>query len=224
MGSLAFISAKERALDLDIQSLDNRLIKALQLDDLHLLVLRETVLQGGAKEVTNWEDGVLRLQGGLCVPNVDGLREIFLEGAHSSRYYIHTGATKMYRDLRKHYWWGKTKKDIVEYVARDLEFKEDDWGVLEGFPHEGYNAVQLEKEIESEVVGDPSLIVPVDTIEVNEKLTYEEIPVAILDRLVRKLRNKDIASVQVLWRSQKVEDATWEAEEEMKKKYPNLCE
>ncbi|XP_070057118.1 uncharacterized protein [Nicotiana tomentosiformis] len=32
------------------------------------------------------------------------------------------------------------------------------------------------------VVGDPSVIVPVETIEVNEELTYEEIPVAILDR------------------------------------------
>ncbi|XP_070036682.1 uncharacterized protein [Nicotiana tomentosiformis] len=35
------------------------------------------------------------------------------------------------------------------------------------------------------VVGDPSLIVPVATIEVNEELTYEEILVAILDRQVR---------------------------------------
>ncbi|XP_070005652.1 uncharacterized protein [Nicotiana sylvestris] len=32
------------------------------------------------------------------------------------------------------------------------------------------------------VVGDPSTIVPVETIEVNEELSYEEVPVAILDR------------------------------------------
>ncbi|XP_070036944.1 uncharacterized protein [Nicotiana tomentosiformis] len=74
------------------------------------------------------------------------------------------------------------------------------------------------------VVGDPSLIVPVKTIEVNEELTYEEIPIAILDRQVLKLRNKEIASMKVLWQSQRVEEATWEAEEEMKKKYPNLFE
>ncbi|XP_070035156.1 uncharacterized protein [Nicotiana tomentosiformis] len=48
------------------------------------------------------------------------------------------------------------------------------------------------------VVGDPSLIVPVEAIEVNEELTYVEIPVAILDRQVRKLRNKEIASVKVV--------------------------
>ncbi|XP_070045415.1 uncharacterized protein [Nicotiana tomentosiformis] len=51
------------------------------------------------------------------------------------------------------------------------------------------------------VVGDSALIVLVETIEVNEELTYEEIPVAILDRQVRKLRNKEIASINMLWRN-----------------------
>ncbi|XP_070007802.1 uncharacterized protein [Nicotiana sylvestris] len=67
------------------------------------------------------------------------------------------------------------------------------------------------------VVGDPSTIMPIETIEVNEELSYEEVPVAILDRQVQKLRNKEIASVKVLWQNQQVEEATWEAEEEMKR-------
>ncbi|XP_070008070.1 uncharacterized protein [Nicotiana sylvestris] len=74
------------------------------------------------------------------------------------------------------------------------------------------------------VVGDPSLIVPVKTIEVNEELTYEEILISILDRQVRKLRNKEIASVKVLRRNQQIEEATWETGEEMKKKYPHFFE
>ncbi|XP_070036161.1 uncharacterized protein [Nicotiana tomentosiformis] len=72
------------------------------------------------------------------------------------------------------------------------------------------------------VVGDLSAIVPVKTIEINEELSYEEIPVAILDRQVRKLRNKEITSVKVLWRNQEVEELTCEVEEEIKKKYPYL--
>ncbi|XP_070020282.1 uncharacterized protein [Nicotiana sylvestris] len=40
----------------------------------------------------------------------------------------------------------------------------------------------------------------------------------------RKLRNKEIASVKLLWQNQQVEEATWEAEDEMKKKYPHLFE
>ncbi|XP_070002579.1 gamma tubulin complex adapter mto1-like [Nicotiana sylvestris] len=72
------------------------------------------------------------------------------------------------------------------------------------------------------VVGDLSTIVLVETIEVNEELSYEEVPVSILDRQVRKLRNKEIASVKVLWQNQQVEESTWEAEEDKKKKYPHL--
>ncbi|XP_070057653.1 uncharacterized protein [Nicotiana tomentosiformis] len=95
-------------------------IKARQYDDSHLMVLHETVLRGGAKEITIGVNGILRLQGRLCVPNVDGLRKKILEEAHSSRYSIHPGATKMYRDLRQHYWWRRMNKDIVKHVARCL--------------------------------------------------------------------------------------------------------
>ncbi|XP_070050603.1 uncharacterized protein [Nicotiana tomentosiformis] len=48
------------------------------------------------------------------------------------------------------------------------------------------------------VVVDLSLIVPVETIEVNEELTYKEIPVVILDWQICKLRNKEIASMKLL--------------------------
>ncbi|XP_070054206.1 uncharacterized protein [Nicotiana tomentosiformis] len=41
---------------------------------------------------------------------------------------------------------------------------------------------------------------------------------------VQKLRNKQIAPVKVLWRNQQVKEATWEVENEMKKKYPHLFE
>ncbi|WMV37594.1 hypothetical protein MTR67_030979 [Solanum verrucosum] len=56
------------------------------------------------------------------------------------------------------------------------------------------------------------------------KVAYElELParlcsIEILDRHVRRLRNKEVASVKVLWRSQPVEGATWEAETAMKSK------
>jgi len=78
------------------------------------------VLHGNAKQVAVREDGVLRMQGRICVPNVDGLRELILEEARSSRYYIHQGAAKMYQDLWQHYWLRRMKKDIVAYVARCL--------------------------------------------------------------------------------------------------------
>ena len=48
--------------------------------------------------------GVLRYQGRLCVHDVGKLRNHILVEAHNSRYSIHPGDTKMYRDLRKVYW------------------------------------------------------------------------------------------------------------------------
>ncbi|WMV50494.1 hypothetical protein MTR67_043879 [Solanum verrucosum] len=71
-------------------------------------------------------------------------------------------------------------------------------------------------------VGDTTLIVPLENVIVKDSLTYEEAPVEILDRQVPNLRNKEVASVKVLWRSQSVEGTTWEAKEAMMDKYPHL--
>ncbi|XP_070017130.1 uncharacterized protein [Nicotiana sylvestris] len=87
---------------------------------LYCLSCGDTVQHADAKEVSIGDNGVLRMQGQICVPNVDGLREFILEESHSSRYSIHPGAVKMYQGLRKHYWWRRMKKDIVEFVARCL--------------------------------------------------------------------------------------------------------
>lgn len=47
-------------------------------------------------------------------------------------------------------------------------------------------------------------------------------PVQILDKKDKALRNKVIPLVKVLWRNHKVEEATWEREDEMRVKYPHL--
>ncbi|WMV33029.1 hypothetical protein MTR67_026414 [Solanum verrucosum] len=57
-------------------------------------------------------------------------------------------------------------------------------------------------------LGDPTQVISIEGMEFSEHLSYEEVPVAILDRQVRKLRTKDVASVKVLWRSQNIEEAT----------------
>ncbi|KAK4707065.1 hypothetical protein R3W88_033363 [Solanum pinnatisectum] len=50
-------------------------------------------------------------------------------------------------------------------------------------------------------VGDPTSIVPLEGLEVKENLSYEEVPIEILDRQVKKLGNKEVASMKVLWRN-----------------------
>ncbi|WMV40872.1 hypothetical protein MTR67_034257 [Solanum verrucosum] len=73
-------------------------------------------------------------------------------------------------------------------------------------------------------MGDPSLTIPTEDIGIMDSLPYEDIHVQILDRQVHKLRTKEVASVKVLWRNQFVEETTWEAKEDMKKRYPHLFE
>ena len=41
-----------------------------------------------------------------------------LDEAHSSKLSIHPGCSKMYQDLKTHFWWTKMKKEIAAYVAR----------------------------------------------------------------------------------------------------------
>ncbi|WMV45382.1 hypothetical protein MTR67_038767 [Solanum verrucosum] len=71
-------------------------------------------------------------------------------------------------------------------------------------------------------IGDPVSTLSLEGLGVNENLSYEEVPVEILDRQVKKLRNKEVASIKVLWRNHLVEGATWEAEVDLKSRYPHL--
>ncbi|TMW80728.1 hypothetical protein EJD97_016037, partial [Solanum chilense] len=69
-----------------------------------------------------------------------------------------------------------------------------------------------------------SLIVPTENVGIKVNLSFEEVLILILDRQVFNLRTKDVASVKVLWRNQFIEEASWEAEKDMKKKYPHFFE
>jgi hypothetical protein len=40
-----------------------------------------------------------------------------MDKAHLSKLSIHPGSSKMYQELRPHYWWTKMKKEILAYVA-----------------------------------------------------------------------------------------------------------
>ena len=68
----------------------------------------------------------------------------------------------------------------------------------------------------------PESILPIEGEGVKDNLSYEKVPVQNLDRQVKKLRNKEVVSVKVFWKNQLVKGATWEAEADMKSRYPHL--
>ncbi|WMV19408.1 hypothetical protein MTR67_012793 [Solanum verrucosum] len=90
------------------------------------------------------------------------------------------------------------QKSYTDVRRRELEFEVNDWVYLKVSPMKGVMRF-----------GDPSLIIPTENIGIKDSLSYGVIPVQILDRQVRKLRTKVVASVKVLWSNQFVEEATW---------------
>ena len=58
-------------------------------------------------------EGFLRINGRICIPRTGDLTRFIMEEAHSSRYSIYPGATKMYRDLKQHYWWCRMKLSLI---------------------------------------------------------------------------------------------------------------
>ncbi|KAD4983017.1 hypothetical protein E3N88_19688 [Mikania micrantha] len=69
-------------------------------------------------------------------------------------------------------------------------------------------------------LADDVAYVPLNDIEVDEKLNYIEEPVAIIDTKEKQLRNKVIRQVKVQWKHRKGSEATWETKDEMKRLYP----
>ena len=73
-------------------------------------------------------------------------------------------------------------------------------------------------------VHDPSHIIQHQTVQLDENLSYTEQPRAIVDRRLKRLRSKDVASVKVVWQGPSGEEMTWEPESIMREKYPHLFE
>ena len=60
-------------------------------------------------------------------------------------------------------------------------------------------------------ISDLSHVLQPHSVKVNEDLTYEEEPIAIVDYQVRRLRSKTIPIFNVLWRSNNVEERSWKS-------------
>ena len=94
-------------------------IKTTQAGDPELSKLKQRV-QARTVPDFSLSDGVLRFKNRLCVANCPDLKRELLQASHASTFSTHPGSTKMYKDLKTHYWWLGMKKDIADYVAQCL--------------------------------------------------------------------------------------------------------
>ncbi|KAD4586581.1 hypothetical protein E3N88_24182 [Mikania micrantha] len=121
------LSRKERVKPLRVKALGMTIrtslipqIKEAQHQALQVTNYPAEELRGLDKKLEVKADGVLYFKSRIWVPLFGNSRTIILNEAHKSRYSIHPGADKMYKDLKNFYWWPGMKKHIAEYVDRCL--------------------------------------------------------------------------------------------------------
>ena len=83
--------------------------------------------------------------------------------------------------------------------------------------HNVFHVSQLRRYI-----SDPSHVLDPENLELQPDLTYEVLPVRILETREKQLRGKVIPLVRVLWRSAALEEETRETESSMRAKHPSL--
>nr|GEY25971.1 putative reverse transcriptase domain-containing protein [Tanacetum cinerariifolium] len=83
--------------------------------------------------------------------------------------------------------------------------------------HSTFHVSKLKK-----CMADESLVIPLDEIQVDDKLNFIEEPVEIMNNEVKCLKHSRILIVKVHWNSKRGPEFTWEREYQMQKKYPHL--
>jgi hypothetical protein len=94
-------------------------IIAAQKNDEGMSHIRKRIQEGDPKVACFCEDieGVLWFKDMLVIPKKEALKMKILNEAHTSRYSIHSGSTKMYHDLRQQFLWTRMKREIAHYVS-----------------------------------------------------------------------------------------------------------
>ncbi|GJS05207.1 reverse transcriptase domain-containing protein [Tanacetum coccineum] len=83
--------------------------------------------------------------------------------------------------------------------------------------HDTFHVSNLKK-----CLADANLYVPLNEIKIDKTLRFVEEPVEIMDRKTKKLKRSKIALVKIRWNSKRGSEFTWEREDHMKSKYPQL--
>ncbi|GJR69815.1 putative reverse transcriptase domain-containing protein [Tanacetum coccineum] len=97
-------------------------------------------------------------------------------------------------------------------IAYTLELPEELKGI-----HSTFHVLNLKK-----CLAEGDIVVPINDIQLDDKLHMIEEPVKVIDREVKRLKQSRIPIVKVRWNSQRGPEFTWEREDQIKKKYPHL--
>ncbi|XP_075480669.1 uncharacterized protein LOC142521336 [Primulina tabacum] len=93
-------------------------VKLNQDRDPVLTKLKEQVREGKSQDHQIDDKGILWMKRRPCLPDSDNLRQEIMAEAHKSKFSVHQGSTKMYRDIKSNFWWNGMKRDVAEFVSR----------------------------------------------------------------------------------------------------------
>jgi len=79
--------------------------------------IKESVNQGIEKAFQMLSGGLIAMGRQIYLPDHKTLKEEVLRETHESRFATHPRSTKMYKDLKKYYWWPNMKREIAEFVS-----------------------------------------------------------------------------------------------------------
>ncbi|KAJ9547021.1 hypothetical protein OSB04_019564 [Centaurea solstitialis] len=229
--------SRARAMGMVVQaSLKNQMLEA-QEEALKVENLKKETLHQIEKEFEVKANGVRYFKDKMWTPKVDQLRSTIMDEAHLTKYSIHPVSDKMYKGLKEHYRWPGMKKDIAFDKAL---LKVSPWKGLLGFGKKGklssrfigsfemqeqvgLVAYKLELPWELSALHDTfhvsnlrkclskeAVVLPLEGVQVNERLHITEEPIEILDQEIKQLRRSKIAIVKVRRNSKHGPEFTWE--------------
>nr|GEX47296.1 putative reverse transcriptase domain-containing protein [Tanacetum cinerariifolium] len=123
------------------------------------------------------------------------------------------------------------QKSYADVRRKPLEFQVGDKVVLKVSPWKGVIRFGKRGKLNPRYIGpfkiiaklkkcmaDEPLAIPLDEIQVDDKLHFIEEPIEIIDREVKRLKQSRILIVKVCWNCKRGPEFTWELEDQMQKK------
>ncbi|XP_073138411.1 uncharacterized protein [Henckelia pumila] len=131
------------------------------------------------------------------------------------------------------------QKSYADHRRRDLEFLVGDHVFVRVAPMKGVIVEALAYRVAlppnldgvhnvfhvsmlRKYVSNSSHVLSMEPLQLSPHMTYEERPIQVLDQHEKRLRNKSIPMIKVRWQNYSEEEATWEAEANIRTRYPEL--
>jgi len=95
-------------------------LRVAQVTDPELERIREDILVGKASGFVIYEDGTIQFHNWVCVPAVEALKKKILDEGYNTPHSVDPRGNKLYKDLKRTFWWSNMKQEVVDYVVKYL--------------------------------------------------------------------------------------------------------